>query len=96
MPLLLWVWTLWLYISILNQPENVFNFLKYCFNIWQLRNYCELCRIVYVAACRLHIADLGEHNNSALFKCNDSFSRTAAACVYSNMPVAGYKHLSVH
>lgn len=52
--------------------------------------------MVYVAACRLHIADLGEQNNSTLFKCKDSFSQTAAACVYSSMPVAAYKQLSVH
>lgn len=39
-------------------------------------------------------ADCGGHNNSALFKCEDTLSETAAACVYSSMPLVAYKQQS--
>lgn len=43
---------------------------------------------------QLRSAGCRGYNNSALFKCEDTFSETAAACVYASMPVAAYKQQS--
>lgn len=57
-----------------------------------LKNLRSRAKTVYVRSSALQTAE--EHNNSALFECEDTFSETAAACVYASMPVAAYKQQS--